>query len=98
MTYVDYDRKMVYLATLRTASRATAQTLRDNGFEKEGPYHSGLEPVKMEKNEIESVSTTIRDPLEIMLSFVRRNIRKRRDICDIIEDEVEDNQWIEKGI
>lgn len=100
MAYINRNTNQVYLATPRTASRATATVLRDHGFERCGGHHCQLKTV-IERNEVErselDVATTIRDPSEIMLSFARRYTMKNRTYNGVINDLIENNSWIEKG-
>lgn len=87
-----HDSGFAYLATPRTASRATARALEEVGFEKVGSHHGGLEHLQAK-----SVATTIRDPKSVLGSWVRRNKKPSMTPEEIVRQEILTNSWVWRG-
>jgi hypothetical protein len=94
MPYYHQESGLVYLGTPRTGSRATKEALTDIGFERVGAHHGCL---GLLRGQAASVATTVRDPKEILASWVRRNIKPSMTPEEIVRQEIETNEWVIDG-
>jgi hypothetical protein len=91
--YVHEDRKLVYLAHPRTASNATVAFLKTCGFVKAlhpavADHHAQLGPPVTLKNRHEwTVATTVRNPLDTVVSWLFHE--RENFVPPMKEDEVE---------
>lgn len=94
MSHIHEDKKIAYLATPRTGTRSTTEALREIGFVPFASYHGGITGIHPN---LRSVATTVRDPKDILASWVRRNIKPGMNPQEIVRAEIETNQWVANG-
>lgn len=94
MAYYHSKSKLVYLATPKTGSRATARALQEIGFERTGGHHGGLEDVE---GSVKSAATAIRDPKDILASWTRQNIKPSMTPEEIAKNEIDTNAWVDEN-
>lgn len=84
--YVHKEKRLVFLANPRTASRATAKALLERGFTMMGTHHSGYGEIGGRSRECPfRTFATVRDPDEIEASWARHLSCSVEDVPELME-------------